>query len=89
MPKVRPLNAPATARAVDWKQYEARIMERFGTMLLNTDQLGQVIGLKNYRQIKTWAEAEGVTGIPVGKRIKWDARDVAKALANAKLRRTS
>lgn len=89
MPKVRPLNAPATARAAEWKGIEDRITERFDTMLLSNTQLGKVIGLKNNRQIREWARAEGVTGIPVGKRIKWDARDVAKALANAKLRRTS
>ena len=72
------------ARA-SWRQMEDRIVDRYG-MLLTTADLGKVLGLANYDQIKGWARSENILPIPIGKRNRWDARDVAKALDNAAMR---
>lgn len=68
-----------------WREMEDRIVERYG-MLLTTAELGSVLGLRNYDQIKGWASDENILPIPIGKRNRWDARDVAKALDNAAMR---
>lgn len=80
MPRVRALGQDAPPRREPrWREYEDRIVDRFG-MMINTAQLGRVLGMSNYDHIKKWAADEGITPIRVGRRYKWDARDVAKAI---------
>lgn len=71
-------------RKPKWRELEDRIVDRYG-MLLTTAQLGRVIGVANYDQIKGWAALEGLAPVRIGQRNKWDARDVAKALDRAKV----
>ena len=85
MPRVRTMGAGPPRRKPKWRELEDRIVDRYG-MLLTTAQLGRVIGISNYDQIKTWAEGENIRPIPIGQRKKWDARDVAKAIDNAAFR---
>lgn len=72
-------------REPHWREIEDRIVSRYA-MLLTTAQLGHVIGMTNYDHIKSWADAEGISPVKIGKRNKWDARDVAKAIDNASYR---
>lgn len=85
MPKVKPFGAGASRRKPRWREIEDRIVERYG-MMLTTADLGRVLGMSNYDCIKQWAAEEDISPIPVGRRKRWDARDVAKAIDNASYR---
>lgn len=86
MPKVRPLGGPRFESK--WKEWEERIVERYG-MLITTAQLGTIIGMKSYDKIKRWARDMEIEPVPVGKRNKWDAREIAKAIDRARFRSVS
>lgn len=85
MPRVKPFGAAPPRRKPRWREMEDRIVERYG-MLLSTADLGRVLGISNYDQIKGWAAAENLSPVLIGQRKKWDAREIAKALENAALR---
>ena len=86
MPRVKPL--VGAKFEPHWREWEERIVDQYG-MMLTTAQLGTVIGMKSYDKIKAWARDEGVEAIPVGKRVKYDARQVAKAIDRARFRAIS
>ena len=85
MPKVKPFGAGPSRRKSRCREMEDRIVERYG-MLLTTADLGRVLGMANYDCIKDWVRSEGIEPVPIGKRNRWDARDVAKAIYNASFR---
>lgn len=79
MPKVKPLTGPVFQ--FRWKEREARIFETYHAMLLNTKQLGEVLGMTSYDKIRKWADRHGIVPVMVNeKKRKYDIRDVAKAL---------
>ena len=88
MPRVKPLVGPTFQPR--WKEREARMYETYHAMLLNTKQLGEVLGMTSYDKIRKWADRHGIVPVMVSDRKKkYDVRDVAKALDQDQFRAIS
>lgn len=88
MPRVKPL--VGTKFEPRWKEWEKRMYETYHAMLLNTRQLGEVLGMTSYDKIHKWADRHGIVPVMVSDRKKkYDVRDVAKAIDQDQFRAIS
>ena len=77
--------APEFRRQVRSQGLENDIIQFCG-IWLDLQELKKVLGLKDDKAAKKWAEAENILPVDINGRKKWLARDVAKALELSKIR---
>ena len=77
--------APEPRRQVRSQGLENDIIQFCG-ICLDLQELKKVLGLRDDKAAKKWAETENVLPVDINGRKKWLARDVAKALELSKIR---
>ena len=77
--------APEPRRQVRSQGLENDIIQFCG-ICLDLQELKKVLGLRDDKAAKKWAEAENILPVDINGRKKWLARDVARALELSKIR---
>lgn len=84
-PEMLGKSAPEPRRQVRSQGLENDIIQFCG-ICLDLQELKKVLGLRDDKAAKKWAETENVLPVDINGRKKWLARDVAKALELSKIR---